>query len=652
MCGIAGYCLQPNSNLPDWRARLRQFAETLSHRGPDNAGYALWDGEHKFELRADDATLEAPTEGLPRLGLMHRRLSIIDTAARSNQPMQSADGRYLLIYNGEIYNYIELRAELEQEGCKFQTASDTEVLLQALITWGPQKACYRALGMFAFCLVDHRSRTVVLGRDAFGIKPLFYARPANGLLFASEIKAMLGWPGISRQANPETVRSYLAMGLVNYNDSSFFCDIESVPPGHWIRFPIDTPHKLEKHYFLKPQSNRLTASDLSRSEATTELRRLFLDSVRLHMRSDVGYGALLSGGLDSSAIVGAMHTIGSPDAIRCYSFVSPGDPCNEAHWAKMVTDRYNCTTQKISANASDLFGDLEQLVKLQDEPFGSTSIYAQFRIFDAIRRDGQTVVLDGQGADEIFAGYLPYYSAHMAGMVKSGQIGKALKLLNALSRQGQGGRVNLLLRMLARLMPESIGTLIQHWHVHKGQDNVVNWSWFDQAGARSNYEPVSGLQGSLSDVLHYDLVRNNLPGLLRYEDRNSMHFSVESRVPYLSLPLVEFVQKLPEDWLIDETGRNKAIFRDAIADLVPQPILDRRDKIGFATPEERWFKESYEQVDALLTTTTDLNIPFLDVTAARKQLKSDIHAGKGFDRQIWRWINLATWSREFSVEYR
>lgn len=651
MCGIAGYCLKPDNHVSGWRRHLQQFAANLSHRGPDNAGYAIWAQNTGFNLHLDDKSLEETTEHEPQLGVMHRRLSIIDTAARSNQPMLSSDGRYLFIYNGEIYNYLELRTELEQEGCTFYTASDTEVLLQALITWGPQKACYRAIGMFAFCLIDQHSRQVVLGRDAFGIKPLFYATPSNGLVFASEIKAMLDWPGITRQANLKTVRDYLAMGLVNCDDASFFKDINSVPPGYYLEFSIDTPHQLDSCSFLKPQTDRLKPADISREEAVSELRNLFLESVRIHMRSDVGYGALLSGGLDSSAIVGAMHTARSSDPIRCYSFVSPGDSCDETKWAELVIDRYGCVSQKISASPQDLFQNLETLVSLQDEPFGSTSIFAQFCIFKAIQKDGQTVVLDGQGADEIFAGYIPYYSAHIAGLMRQGKFGQSISLLNSLVRNGQSGHVNMLLRSIARLVPEGIGSLIHQCYAHNNQKKVVDWNWFDRAGVPGKYAPVSGLQNSLSDALHQDAVRNNLPGLLRYEDRNSMHFSVESRVPYLSLPLVEFAQQLPEDWLIDTDGRNKAIFRDAIADFVPEQIVARKDKIGFATPEDRWFGESQNIVDDLLEATAELNIPFFDAKSAQRQFQRDLAAGRGFNRKVWRWLNLAMWSRQTSVEY-
>lgn len=651
MCGIAGFSLIPNARLEEWHVRLKSFASKLSHRGPDNAGFALWDGKGNYDLHPDETTLVAAAAQQPRLGLMHRRLSIIDTAARSHQPMATANGRYLLIYNGEIYNYIELREQLEREGYHFQTSSDTEVFLNALVAWGPKMACARAIGMFAFCLVDKHEGHVVLGRDTYGIKPLFYARPQNGLVFASEIKALLDWPGIGRKANPSTVRSYLAMGLVNYDDSSFFQDISSVPPGHCIWFSIENPHNLKSVCFKPDQPDRLKPTDLSKAEATAHLRKLFLDSVQLHMRSDVGYGALLSGGLDSSAIVGAMHETDHGPPIQCYSYVSPGDHCDEAHWASMVSDRHNCELRKIHSGAKDLFRDIDDLVALQDEPFGSTSIYAQYCIFRAIKADHQTVVLDGQGADEIFAGYLPYYTAHIASLIRHGNLGQAAQMLNNLAKHDQGSRKNLVLRSIARLMPEGIGALIHHYHAHHGQRNTVNWSWFETVGACAHYNPVSGLQDNLSDTLHLDLVRNNLPGLLRYEDRNSMHFSVESRVPYLSQPLVDFVQTLPESWLIDRNGRNKAIFRDAVSDLVPEPILARRDKIGFATPESRWFSESYEATDSLLQTAADLDIPFLNISSARKHLSENIHSNQGFDRQVWRWINLAMWTRKFSVQY-
>ncbi len=650
MCGIAGYVLNSEYNLENWRNHLKNFSQKLTHRGPDNGSYYVWDGYNKHDFLKDSRCLEQEINYKPICGVMHRRLSVIDINNISNQPMISDCGRYILSFNGEIYNYIELRQELKRAGCEFKTASDTEVLLHGLINWGPQY-CHKFIGMFSYCFIDRKRSELILGRDPYGIKPLFYSSCNKNLIFASEIKALLDWPDITRKANSDIVRSYITMGIVNYDDSSFYQDIKSVPPGYYLKCNTASPSDLNLFCYLPKKIERLSNNDLCYEEAQKKLKDLFIKSVELHTRSDIGFGTLLSGGLDSSAIAGAIRITNSNKDLRSYSFVSPGDDCDEANWAEMVNSHYQLNASYITATADNFFEDMGGLVDIQEEPFGSTSIYAQYKIFEAISRDNQTVVLDGQGADEIFAGYLPYYSAHVASLISSGEFLKALSIMSSLHKNKQTTWWNVILRSVSRLVPEKIGNFIHYYYTHANQNKIIDWSWFNDRDVIANNILVSGLQKNLDHALFHDMTSCNLPGLLRYEDRNSMHFSVESRVPFLNFELVQFAQSLPADWLIDQDGRNKAILRDAVSDFVPNSVVKRRDKIGFATPEDRWFKHNKCKVNQLLNNIADADLPFFNHSQASKYWDEHQNSAKPFNREIWRWINLSLWSQKNNIDY-
>ncbi len=326
----------------------------------------------------------ADLDGQPfDLALGFRRLSIIDLSETGHQPMPSSDGRYWIIFNGEIYNYVELRMELEALGHRFRSHSDTEVLLAAYAQWGP-KALLRLVGMFACAILDTHERKLFLARDPFGIKPLYYVRSAGFFAFASEIKALLDIPGLRRTVNPERLYLYLRHGLTDHGSETMFAHIRQLPAAHYLEIPLQGgPSSLPQQYWSMDLSRHPTYSF---DEAAEQLRELFVHNIRLHLRSDVAVGAALSGGIDSSSIVSAMrHVEGEKLELHTFTHVAEDPSINEEHWAEMAGQAASAAIHKVKPTAEDLACDLERLIAMHDEPFGSTSIYAQYRVFGLAR---------------------------------------------------------------------------------------------------------------------------------------------------------------------------------------------------------------------------------------------------------------------------
>ncbi len=626
---------------PQW---LQRMAAVLRHRGPDDAGVLQWPATDKPHI--SEVVEEIPAHA----GLVHQRLSIIDLTRGGWQPMQTADGRYVLVFNGEIYNYVELRRELELLGRTFSSDSDTEVLLEGFAAWG-QDVLPRLVGMFALAVLDTQERRLTLARDPFGIKPLYYATWSDGLAFASEIKALLEIPHVSRDVAVQPLYDYLRFGLVGHGDGTMFESVRQLPPAHLLAVDLDRPSavRIRRYWALPDGSSTLTTRDISFHEAADRLRDLFVESVRLHLRSDVPVGAALSGGIDSSAIVAAIRAVGGDAVdIRTFSFVADDPRISEAAWIDVASAAAGATSYRVTPSGPDLVRDLDRLILAQDEPFGSTSIYAQFRVFQLARENGVKVMLDGQGADELLAGYRPYLVARTASLLRDGRIGDAVRLARNGAMLPDGSAAGqTMLKATASLFPART--------VHAArrvlQRRAVAPSWLDEQWFRRhgvNPVPESSRSG-LHDVLRRDIATTNLPALLRYEDRNSMAFSLESRVPFLVPAIAELVLSLPSSYLLDDAATSKSVFRAAMRGLVPDAILDRRDKIGFVTPERQWLSDVRPWVDSVLKAPQMADVPGLVVPAAREEIDAVLAGSRPFGWHTWRWLNLARWAEMFDV---
>jgi asparagine synthase (glutamine-hydrolysing) len=631
MCGIAGYVT--GSDPRPVAAFKQSVLRTLAHRGPDDAGWLT-----DREVGASD------TPGDPgRWGLLHRRLAILDLSALGHQPMLSSDGRYAITFNGEIYNYVELRQELETDGCFFASQSDTEVLLQAYARWGP--ACLpRLVGMFALAITDRDRRRMFLARDTFGIKPLYYARPGGGFTFASEIKALR--PVVSGRVRANRLFDYLRDGLTDHGGETLHEDVHQLPAAHWMEVDLDTGTPTEPRRYWDVDLDR--RANVSFPEAVARVRELFLDSVRLHLRSDVPVGAALSGGIDSSAIVAAMRAVDPRADLHTFSFVTDDPAIGEEQYADLAAKTAGATPLKVRIEPGDLVADLDRLVATQDEPFGSTSIYAQYRVFRLAAEHKIKVMLDGQGADELLAGYHGYFPERLGTLLGGGEWLKAYSFARRASRRpGVGGQTALLARGLKRLLP---GRVQSRGRALLGKSAWLNGQWFADRGVDGAVESRPGRRtDQLRDRLYVTLTRTSLPMLLRYEDRNSMAWSIESRVPFLTPALAEFVLSLPEEYLISPDGVTKHVFREAMRGIVPDAILDRRDKIGFATPEKKWLQELGPWVGATLARVS--RIPALDAAAVDREWRAVLAGTKSFDWRVWRWVNLVRWAETWDVRF-
>ena len=642
MCGIAGILRFDDAEVDP--QVIERLSRSMRHRGPDDFGYLGWSGEAPMRIAQDLSVLRAA-----RVGLAHRRLSILDLTADGRQPMATPDGRYAIVFNGEIYNYVELRAELEATGRSFHTRTDTEVLLAAYAEWGIA-ALRKLVGMFAFGVLDVAERRLFLARDFFGIKPLYYARPSGGFAFASEIKSLLEVPGVARDVHPGALYDYLRFGLTDRGEDTLFAAVRQLPPGHYMDVRLDKPGAAEAVCYWQPGTDETL--DISFDEAAERLRELFLDNIRLHLRSDVPVGTALSGGIDSSAIVTAMRRlVGEKLDIHTMSFIASSEELSEESWVDLVGAAAGTTVHKTHPRSEDLLADLNQLIAVQDEPFGSTSIFAQLRIFRLASEHGIKVMLDGQGADELLGGYHPHLSARLAGLFRRGRCIEATRFLRRISRlPGVSGR-EALARAVGELLPECLTSVGRRL---TGRELTPKWlagDWFADRGVRAKTVHTSGGRHLLLDRLVEALGRNSLPLLLRHEDRNSMAYSIESRTPFLTPALVHFVFSLPEEYLISRDGVSKAVFREAMRGIVPDAVLARRDKIGFAAPDRQWLDTLRPWVDEVLDGPVARRVTVIDLDVARRQWRQMSCGDRPFDVKVWRWVNLLCWADLYGVTF-
>lgn len=556
MCGIVGVVGSPGAHH-DW---VDAASLSLHHRGPDDHG----------RHTSDDG----------RVALGHRRLAVIDLSPGGHQPMVADDGR-VLVYNGELYNHVELRRELVASGHAIRSASDTEVILAAHAQWGAE-CVTRFVGMWALALYDPRESTVWMSRDPFGIKPLYWARTESGIAFASEPRPIVTLVG--GRVDAQIAYDYLRWGHVDRTDRTFITGIEALPPGGSLRCDTRTGALAFGPAWELPGRATSETVDMTRDEAVHELRRLLFESVALHLRSDVAVGSALSGGLDSSAIVMLMRELAGQADLHAFSFVAPGSVFDESTYSAAVAAAAGATRHAIriaDADIPELCGDVADA---QFEPFGSLSIAAQHAVFRAAREAGVTVMLDGQGADELFGGYPSFVVDLLADQLARGRVAAAGRLAPSVLRQAGSAA---LARAAARALPRRAAVALWGRWMARSVPEWLDVGWFEAQGVMTDAAAID-LPASFDEAIDGARMSTSLPGLLRYEDRNSMAFSVESRVPFLTPQLAAFAAALPAEWMVDRRGRRKALLVDAMRGVVPDLVLDRVDKVAFSVPQAQW----------------------------------------------------------------
>lgn len=625
MCGILGTF--SNVLLPDHDLRLKRAIKTLQRRGPDDCGLETLKG----------------ASGTMSLG--HTRLSIIDTSSGGHQPMYSEDGRLALVFNGEIYNYQELRSELQQQGVMFRTQSDSEVLLQAWANWG-DSCLPRLIGMFAFALFDRETEALTCVRDPFGIKPFFYSWDQATFLFASELPAIKALRSTGPALNLQRAYDYLVLGDYDTTEQSFVRDVFHLMPGHLLRVRMGQGEAQPVRWW---QPRVVPVQKLSFGDAAVALREKLLESVRLHLRSDVALGAALSGGLDSSTIVCAMRHVEPDLPIHTFSYIARGSAVSEEHWVDRINAHVGAIGHKVEVAPKDLVADLDDMIVAQGEPFGSTSIYAQYRVYKLARDHGVTVTLDGQGADELLAGYRGYPGQRVHSLLDERRYGNAWSFLRDWSRWPDRKFRAGLRAVAAATMDGPIRDGLIRLFGPRLPPAWLDAGVLQEEGVRLRFRrersPYDQPGRRLVSELAHCVTRRGLPSLLRHGDRNSMRFSVESRVPFLTAGLADFLLTLPEDYLISPQGETKRILRAAMRGIVPEDVLDRRDKIGFSTPEKIWLQQIAPQVRDWLG--ADLGLDFLHRDAMLKEFDGLLAGTAPFSWQAWRWINFTRWYEYF-----
>jgi asparagine synthase (glutamine-hydrolysing) len=596
MCGIAGSVGGGGAS----ETLLQRMADTMIKRGPDGQG--IWTDE--------------------RAGLVACRLAIIDLHERSNQPLHFGDLH--LVFNGELYNYRELREELRALGHSFDTEGDAEVLLHAWAEWG-EHALERFNGMFAFAIWDAGSRRLVLATDPFGEKPLLYARSGDRLVFASEFKALLHDESVPADPNDDALAQFVARSVMPLPDETFFRGIRRLPGAHVLRFERGAI-SVERYW-------RPGAVDVPPTypEAADELRELLHDSIRLRLRSDVPVGTSLSGGIDSSTVVILAAAIAGDHRRHAFTARFPGFERDEWAHAASVAERAGVVEHHaVEPAATELLDDLEQLVLDHEEPVGSASIYAQWRVMAVAKDAGVVVLLDGQGGDELFGGY--EISAGFA-LRAAGPRAALSELVANPSRAGVLGRslaMDFLPRPLRRAYWRRVTT------PYAAQEIASH-----AAAAERRREPWIQESSPLGRELLTQAFDTSLPQLLRYADRSSMAHSRELRLPFLDRRIAEFAFSLPAGFVYGN-GRSKRILRDVGRGLVPDEVLDRRDKVGFLPPQARWLNEavSRERIAEVLLDGHARARGLYDTAA----VEADVGAGAWRDPDgIWRALNAELW---------
>lgn len=607
--------------------------QTIHNRGPDDLGWLDWDNDN-FQHGRDSKYLNG------KILFGHVRLSIIDLTEAGWQPMSSRDGKYHIVFNGEIYNYCELRSELELCGHSFHTKTDTEVLLTALIEWDVD-ALAKLRGMFALCFFDSDRRELLVARDYFGIKPLYYCEIAGGIAFASEQKTLLKLPGVSRHINSQALYEYLLVGATDHDTETLLTDIKQLPPAHYLHVSIDNPPvPIPTCYWHIDLNMQITPSF---EKAVMHVRELFLESIKLHLRSDVPVGTALSGGIDSSAIVCAVRYLNPEQEIHTFSFIADDDKISEEPWIDIVNDYIKAIPHKVRATREEMVDDLEDLIHTQGEPFGSTSIYAQYRVFKEAAANNIKVMLDGQGADEMLGGYVSYQGSRLASMLKHKDILGAISFLRLSSKWPGRSKTQVSMFAAREMLPDWARWIARRFASKEVPPKWLSKAWIIKENINIHPQLIKGI--NCKDILRARLLEtlqtSSIPHLLRYEDRNSMRFSIESRVPFLYTELVEYLFSLPEDYLISPDGTSKHIFREAMRGIVPDVILDRKDKIGFATPERNWLTSMDKWVNECLARSRQLGCFNTDIL--QSEWKNVVNGNSPFNFRCWRWLNVIEW---------
>lgn len=657
MCGIAGIvCFENHSHSKE----ISLMADVLKHRGPDDEGYLAIDlnNDKIWSLVGDESKPKGihidSFTGKANMFLAHRRLSIIDLTIAGHQPMTDIHQEIWIVFNGEIYNYLELKEELNNSGYQFRTNTDTEVILASYEKWG-YDCINRFNGMWAFIIYDRRKHILFGSRDRFGVKPLYYYFDKKHFAFASEIKALLRVSFIEKKLNAGVAFDYLALGLEEYEEEGIFKSIYGLKPSHSFELNLKTKSFKKWAYYALKTSTCWEGFDAGRLKVHSEkIKELIIHAIKLRLRSDVPVGTCLSGGIDSSVVACLINELLKKETFpqvsnrqRTFTVGSQYDIIDETKWAKIVVDHTNSSWEKVFPSKEDFFTDLKDLVYTQDIPIGTARTYAQFRVMKLAQKNGIKVLLDGQGADELFSGYPPLYGFFFAEILKNFDFSSLDREIKALGNSpvNFSSVINSMMKIYtAKYIPAPVIKFLLRTFSKKRQC-ISNDFWKKYSDRLSAMRED---QIALNHMLNKYMAEYSLQSLLRREDRNSMRFSIEARNPFSDdIELIEYVFGVPSIYKI-HNGWSKYLLRESMKDFLPDEIRNRKDKIGFAAPESYWLSGLKNELRMFIT--KDLE-EFVDVDVLFKEwqrLDSITSVHSVTDTNIWRVINFAVWLNVFN----
>ncbi|MBK18430.1 MAG: asparagine synthase (glutamine-hydrolyzing) [Rhodospirillaceae bacterium] len=621
MCGIAGIIAKREIHP----AAISSMTDLMEHRGPDGEG----------EWRSESGTIV----------LGHRRLAIIDPTQNGAQPMPDPTGQAVITFNGEIYNYLEIAQNLAAEGVNLYTKSDTEVLLASYMKWGND--CLRHFnGMFAFAIYDRRKNKVFCARDRFGEKPFLFARTNEMIAFASEYKALLPLKGINAEQNDALHLRFLLSPREGLDDGrqTIFTDIDQLLPGEMAEIDVDTLGiEISRYWDILPNADYQNFKD---ADAINHFRDLLTDSIKIRLRSDVPVGSCLSGGLDSSSIVCVSNQLRGPnDAYHTFTGHFPQSNKDELPFAEKVISHTGVISHLTKPTGAMFLSDLDQFMWDNELPVGSTSQYAQWRVFKEAKKHEITVLLDGQGADELLAGYEQYFNYYLRTLDN----GDPAKLAN--EKEAIQERYPLALNDTKAQLKEKAPVLLR-WYaaqiLNRGSDTLfgISKEYLSHTKSSANFTIPKGFN-ALSSILYEDTFKAHLPTLLRYGDRNSMAHSREVRLPFCDHRIAEFALNLsPKTHMGD--AQTKRLLRRAMTKILPEEIRIRWNKQGFLPPQDDWFSDELKGlVNETIANPTFQNRNYWNVPWWNKCLerfnKGEIHLAW----TLWRPVISEAWQTRF-----
>jgi len=635
MCGIVGFFGYHNSGKKIEKGELLSLTNLQAHRGPDDWGCVLFDRVHQkygyYRLLSD--FLENPYGDV---GLGHRRLSIIDLSEKGRQPMGTDDGKVWIVYNGEVYNYVELRTELADMGYRFDSTTDTEVVLKAYLAWGVD--CFAKFnGMWALAIYDRHTEKMILSRDRFGKKPLYYFDNGQFILFASEIKALLPYHGVEKKLNLKKVADYAGRHYryVDNDEESFFQGIRQVAKSSYT--VIDAGGKMESNKYWGLSSLVASSKGISEGDLVDEFRHLLEDAVRIRLRSDVPVGCMLSGGLDSGSITALAAK--QHDSFITFSGVTGTGYYDESEYIKEVVAQTGVNSHFIYPQASELLPTLKEMLAFHDEPVCTVTWYSNYVITREIAKYDVPVILTGHGGDELLAGYWDHYHYHFSDL-RAGEKGDN-------EEHGYWERNHQ--RPPGEYESEKgyIERLHQDYNVE-----IQKYSRYLHCLApemqKCIVDPVFSYPSAshLSRRLYLELLYETIPPSLRAEDRNMMAFSIENRLPFLDYRLVEYCFGLNSSCKIRE-GLGKWLLREAMKGILPEKVRLRKDKAGFNAPADEWFRhENRSDIEAMINEDSFVNNEIYNHDELKKRFQEHLN-GQNHYMFIWQYINLNLWYSQF-----